>query len=84
MFELGALSLTTVFFCNPYQKLVVVIVLGVFGAIAYPNVTKWITEREVKSEVYKAISFIDEMKSLASLSIEQRKTKGPLKTIKPL
>ena len=48
------------------EILVVVIVLGVFGAIAYPNVTKWITEREVKSEVYKAISFIDEMKSLAT------------------
>ena len=48
------------------EILVVVIVLGVFGAIAYPNVIKWITDREVKAEVYKTINFIDEMKSLAT------------------
>lgn len=48
------------------EILVVVIVLGVFAAIAYPNVIKWITEREVKAEVYKTINFIDEMKSLAT------------------
>ena len=40
------------------EILVVVIVLGVFAAIAYPNVIKWITEREVKAEVYKTINFL--------------------------
>ncbi len=48
------------------ELLVVVVILGTFSAIAFPNVIKWINDREVKAEVYKTISFIDEMKSLAT------------------
>ena len=45
------------------ELLVVLVVLGVFSAVAYPNISKWITDREVKKEVYDVISFIKERKS---------------------
>ena len=45
------------------EFLVVLVVLGVFSAVAYPNITKWITDREVKKEVYDVVSFIKERKS---------------------
>ena len=48
------------------ELLVVIGILGVFAVIAYPNVTKWINEREVKAEAYKAAGFLKEMKSLAT------------------
>ena len=35
------------------ELLVVLAVLGVFSAIAYPNISSWITDREVKKEVYE-------------------------------
>lgn len=48
------------------EILVVVAILGVFAAIALPNVTSWIEDRTVKSEVYRTIGFLNEMRSLAS------------------
>ena len=45
------------------ELLVVLVVLGVFSAVAYPNITKWITDREVRAETYKFIGEINEMKS---------------------
>ena len=45
------------------ELLVVLAVLGVFAVVAYPNITKWITDREVRSETYKFIGEINEMKS---------------------
>ena len=35
------------------ELLVVLAVMGVFTAIAYPNISSWITDREVKKEVYE-------------------------------
>ena len=38
------------------ELLVVLAVMGVFAAIAYPNIMSWITDREVKKEdSYKQI-----------------------------
>ena len=48
------------------ELLVVIAILGVFSVIAYPNVTKWITDREVKKEVYDFVAEINEMKSKVS------------------
>ena len=44
------------------ELLVVIAILGVFTVIAFPNVTKWITDREVKKEVYDFVAEINEMK----------------------
>ena len=48
------------------ELLVVIAILGVFTVIAYPNITKWITDREVKKEVYDFVAEINEMKSKVS------------------
>ena len=45
------------------ELLVVIAILGVFTVIAYPNVTKWITDREVKKEVYEFVAEINQMKA---------------------
>ena len=45
------------------EILVVLAVLGVFAVIAYPNISSWITDREVKKEVYDTIAFIKERKA---------------------
>ena len=45
------------------ELLVVLAVLGVFTAIAYPNISSWITDREVKKEVYETVTFIKERKA---------------------
>ena len=45
------------------ELLVVLAVLGVFSVIAYPNISSWITDREVKGEVYETVSFIKERKA---------------------
>ena len=45
------------------ELLVVLAVLGVFTAIAYPNISSWITDREVKKEVYETVAFIKERKA---------------------
>ena len=48
------------------ELLVVITILGIFAVIAYPNVIKWINDREVKAEAYKTAGFLDEMKSTVS------------------
>ena len=45
------------------ELLVVIAILGVFTVIAYPNITKWITDREVKKEVYDFVTEINDMNS---------------------
>jgi prepilin-type N-terminal cleavage/methylation domain-containing protein len=45
------------------ELLVVLAVLGVFAAVAYPNISNWINDRNVKKEVYDVISFVKEKKS---------------------
>ena len=46
------------------ELLVVLAVIGVFSAIAYPNISGWITDRNVKKELYETVTFINEMKTL--------------------
>ena len=48
------------------ELLVVIGLLGVFAVVAYPNVSKWINDREVKAEAYKAAGFLREMESLVA------------------
>ena len=38
------------------ELLVVLAILGVFSAIAYPNISNWITDREVRSEAYEFVA----------------------------
>ena len=45
------------------ELLVVLAVIGVFAGIAYPNISNWIKDRNVKKEVYKTIAFIKERKA---------------------
>ena len=45
------------------ELLVVLAIIGIFSAIAYPNVSSWIVGREVKKEVYTFVAEINEMKS---------------------
>ena len=45
------------------ELLVVLAVIGVFAAVAYPNISKWIADRNVKKEVYETVSFIKERKA---------------------
>ena len=47
------------------ELLVVIAIIGVFSVVAYPNISKWITDRDVKKEVYETINYIKEMKVLA-------------------
>ena len=45
------------------ELLVVLAVLGVFSAIAYPNITYWIHDREVRSEAYECVAEIKQIKA---------------------
>ena len=45
------------------ELLVVITLLGIFAVVAYPNVTKWINDREVKAEAMRTAGFINEMRS---------------------
>ena len=45
------------------ELLVVLAVIGVFTVIAYPNISNWITDRNVKKEVYETVTFIKERKA---------------------
>ena len=45
------------------ELLVVIAILGIFTVVAYPNISKWITDREVKSETYKFVGEINSMKA---------------------
>ena len=45
------------------ELLVVLVVLGVFSAVAYPNISKWITDREVRKVTYEVVTYIEELKA---------------------
>ena len=45
------------------ELLVVLAIIGVFAGIAYPNISNWITDRNVKKEVYETVTFIKERKA---------------------
>ena len=45
------------------ELLVVIVMIGIFSAIAYPNVSSWIADREVRKEVYDVVNLINERKS---------------------
>ncbi len=45
------------------ELLVVIAILGILSAFAFPNISKWITKREVKKEVYDVVTYIQERKS---------------------
>ena len=45
------------------ELLVVLAVIGVFSAFAYPNISNWINDRNVKKEVYDVVSFVKEKKA---------------------
>ena len=45
------------------ELLVVLAVIGVFVSFAYPNISNWIKDREVKKEVYETVAFIKERKA---------------------
>ena len=47
------------------ELLVVVAILGIFTVVAYPNISKWNADRDVKKEVYETLNFIKEMKILS-------------------
>ena len=42
------------------ELLVVLAVIGIFSVIAYPNISNWITDRNVKKEAYEVISYLNE------------------------
>ena len=46
------------------ELLVVLAVIGVFSVVAYPKISNWITDRNVKKEVYETVTFINDMKAL--------------------
>ena len=45
------------------ELLVVLVIIGIFSTIAYPNVSSWIADREVRKEVYDVVNLINERKS---------------------
>ena len=45
------------------ELLVVLVIIGIFSAIAYPNVSSWIADREVRKEVYDVVNLINDRKS---------------------
>ena len=44
------------------EILIVIVIVVVFVVIAYPQVTNYLTDREVKKEVYKLVNYIEEKK----------------------
>jgi prepilin-type N-terminal cleavage/methylation domain-containing protein len=48
------------------ELLVVLAVIGVFAGFAYPNISNWIKDREVKKEVYDVVTFIKEKKLMVT------------------
>ena len=45
------------------ELLVVLVVIGVFSTIAYPNISNWIVDRNVKKEAYEVITYLKERKN---------------------
>ncbi|MDB2499976.1 type II secretion system GspH family protein [Candidatus Pelagibacter bacterium] len=48
------------------ELLVVLAVIGVFSVVAYPKISNWIEDRNVKKEVYEVINFVKEKKSMVA------------------
>ena len=46
-----------------WELLVVLAVIGVFSAIAYPNVSGWIADRNVKNAAFETVAFVKDRKS---------------------
>jgi prepilin-type N-terminal cleavage/methylation domain-containing protein len=42
------------------ELLVVLAVIGVFSAFAYPNISNWINDRNVKKEAYEVVTYLKE------------------------
>jgi prepilin-type N-terminal cleavage/methylation domain-containing protein len=45
------------------ELLVVLAVIGVFVSFAYPNISNWINDRNVKKEAYEVITYLKERKN---------------------
>ena len=45
------------------ELLVVLAVIGVFVSFAYPNISNWIKDREVKKEAYEVITYLKERRN---------------------
>lgn len=45
------------------ELLVVIAILGILGVIAVPNIKSYLTERQLRDDVYKILVLIDEVKS---------------------
>jgi len=45
------------------ELLVVLAVIGVFSVVAYPKISNWITDRNVKKEAYEVIGYLKERKN---------------------
>ena len=45
------------------ELLVVLAVIGVFSAFAYPNISNWIADRNVKKEAYEVITYLKERRN---------------------
>ena len=45
------------------ELLVVLVVIGVFSGIAYPNISNWITDRNVKKEAFEVITYLKERRN---------------------
>ena len=45
------------------ELLVVLAVIGVFAGIAYPNISNWISDRNVKKEAYEVVTYLKERKN---------------------
>ena len=40
------------------ELLVVLAVIGVFSVVAYPKISNWIADRNVKKEVFETVNFV--------------------------
>src|SRR6056300_1087406 len=45
------------------ELLVVLAVIGVFSIVAYPKISNWIEDRNVKKEAYEVITYLKERKN---------------------
>ena len=45
------------------ELLVVLAVIGVFSVVAYPKISNWIVDRNVKKEVFETVAFVKERKA---------------------
>ena len=45
------------------ELLVVILLIGILSGVAFPNIKKWMTDRQVNKEVYDVVTYLDERKS---------------------